>query len=162
MPTDVVQRPSQTRFMLRPGPRWSSLDRLRQLGAKRLIEDLKPGYVGHIKVKNQEYVIVHAQTFDEMYGLAQEIGRLSRGMLLVRQAVQLVLRMKHDHDREGSEIAFQHLHDLTFQLPELATEPAPSRELVFDEDDHVEHSDEEWDFELDPAQVKRPTFSTAG
>jgi hypothetical protein len=136
------------------------MERFRRDGARRLVEEVKPGFVGRIKVRNQDYVVIHAKTFDDLYGLAQEMGRLSHGFLMVRKVVQLVLHMKHDH--EASEIAFELLQDLTVELPELKTRPAAKRELVLDEDDEqVNDGNEDWDFELDPAQVKRPTFASA-
>lgn len=156
--TGLMERAEEPpRLKLAPGPRWSSLDQLRTRGgAKRLAEELVPGKVGRLKVKNTEYVILHSKTFDQVYGLAQEVGKLGRGILLVRQAVQMMLHATFDE--EGIQIGIQHLRDLTFELPELKAEPVPSRDLVFTED-HAAPTDESEDdlgFELDPSKIKRP------
>lgn len=143
---------------LRPGPRWDSFERFRVNGSRQLLERLGPGQVGELQVKGRDYVIMERGTFNQLYGLAQEVGRLSRGLLLVRQAVQLVMQTG------GAQVAVDHLRDLAFHLPGLtAARPLAPRELLFDEDERATVAERdagaESDFELDPIKVRRPDFA---
>ena len=99
---------------------------------------------------------MRAQTFSHLYGAAQEVARLTYQLRLIRQAAQLV------RETGSSEVAVQHLSDLTAQLPELETRVPPRKtELVFDEDERAQPSDYEagdLEFELDPARL-RPTWT---
>jgi hypothetical protein len=119
------------RLQLRPGPSWTSLEKFRTGGAKRLPEDLPEGQVGHLRVKNTNFVIMRTETFNQIYGLAQDVDRLKGALALVRQAVQLVFHT----DAEGHGMALQHLRDLAFQFPELETETPAALTLELDEDE---------------------------
>jgi hypothetical protein len=146
----------QQALQLKPGPRWGSFEQFRIGGVDGLREELGSNQVGRLNVKDQEFVIMHAQTFRRLYGITQEVVRLIHQLRLIRQAAQLV------HDTAGSEVAVQHLSDLMAQLPELATHvPTRKTELIFDEDECAQPSDfaaGDLDFELDPARV-RPSWT---
>lgn len=160
MSVDVLpQVEAQEGIGLHPGPYWDSFEQFRTGGAQQLQTRLGPEQVGRIRVKGQEYVIMRSQTFNRLHGLAQDIHRLRRALLLIRQAVQLVMHTG------GAKLAVEHLRDLTFQLPELQTlAAAPRRELVFADDERAaedEGGGDEPDFELDPARVRRPAFGVS-
>jgi hypothetical protein len=136
------------------GPYWESFEQFRVAGPKQLQERLGPDAIGRLNVKGQEYVIMRSETFNRLYGLAQEVRRLSRGLLLIRQAVQLVLHT------DGAKVAVEHLRDLTFQLPDLRMEGHKPRDLTFEAGEEADERElpEGNDFEIDPARVRRPAF----
>ena len=101
---------------LRSGPHWDSFEQFRMGGPKQLEAGLGRGQVGELRVKGRDYVIMERETFNQLYGLAQDIRRLRHAMVLVRQAAQLVLHTS------GARMAIEHLRDLTAYLPG----PAPS------------------------------------
>lgn len=140
-------------FTLHPGPRWESFEEFRADGSKGLRMRVDDDQIGRLNVKGDEFVIMRAGSFNRLYGLAQDVGRLSRGMLLIRQAVQLVLHTG------GSKVAIEHLRDLIYLLPEL--EQAPTSKpgaLYFEQDEQADGEDNSTDMEIDPARVRRPTF----
>ncbi len=53
---------------------------------------------------------MNAETFHRLYGLAQDAGRLSRELLLVRQAVDLLHSVS---SLDGQKLAMEHLRELT-------------------------------------------------
>ncbi len=148
-------------FALRSGPHWDSFEQFRMGGPKQLEAGLGRGQVGELRVKGRDYVIMERETFNQLYGLAQDIRRLRHAMVLVRQAAQLVLHTS------GARMAIEHLRDLTAYLPGLTTERAAApRELAFDEDEREddvegESAGEEPGFELDPGRVRRPAFAVS-
>jgi hypothetical protein len=145
----------QDTLTLTAGPRWDSFEQFRTGGPRQLQDRLGPGVVGRLKVKDQDYVIMRSQTFSRLYGLAQEVRRLGHGLLLIRQAVQLVLQTN------GARVAIEHLRDLTLRLPDQPAERLTLRELTFDADERTDDPVPpagEPDFELDPAKIARPVF----
>jgi hypothetical protein len=145
-------------FTLQQGPHWRSFDRFKKLGPRALIDALPEGHVGQLNAKEYQFIIVRAETWNQVYGLARDVSRFQRGILLVRHAAKLLFRVKEDP--EGLDVAFDLLRDLTFQLPNLPTGPAPTRELDFSADERVELADDDEGFELDPTRVERPDFGT--
>lgn len=142
---------------LQPGPRWGSFEELRADGSSGLQRRLAEDHIGRLNVKGHEFVIMRTHTFNRLYGQAQEVGRLSRGLLLIRQAVQLVLHT------DRAKVAVDHLHDLAYLLPDLNVEQAPQPgELYFAEDERADGGDEVMGVELDPRRVRRPQFGNAG
>lgn len=69
---------------LRPGPHWRSFEQFRTGGVDRLREELGPDQVGRLNVKDQEFVIMRAQTFNRLYGVAQDVPRLIQQLRLIR------------------------------------------------------------------------------
>lgn len=142
---------------LGPGPRWDSFERFRASGSKGLQARIGEGQVARLNVKGDEFVIMRAATFNRLYGSARDAGRLRRGLLLIRQAVQLALHT------DGSRTAVEHLRDLIHALPDMHGEPvAPSGELVFDGDERADDEADATSVEIDPAKVRRPSFGRAG
>jgi hypothetical protein len=146
------------RLKLRPGPSWTSLEKFRTGGAKRLPEELPEGQVGHLRVKNTNFVIMRTETFNQIYGLAQDVDRLKGALALVRQAVQLVFHT----NAEGHAMALLHLRDLAFQFPELETETPAALPLEFDADEEATDGAPLADAdEFDVTKIQRPTFAAA-
>lgn len=109
--------------------------------------------IGRLSVKDAEFVIMRAETFNKLYGQAQDVGRLARALRLVRQAVQLVIHT------EGSRTALEHLDDLTQSLPGgESDEPRRRIDLVFEQDELADAGDAE-KVEIDPACIPRPVLT---
>ncbi len=158
MVPDVMQRPTEPDvFTLEPGPRWPSLEQLRKGGATELKNKVGPNQVGRLRVREVEFVIVRAETWNKTYGIARDVSRLRGALILVRQAIQLAFRIRDKDDQDGVRIALDHLSELTYRLPELKTETPIPRDLTFD-DTHDEDVDT-GDVELDPTRVKRLRFN---
>jgi hypothetical protein len=68
---------------------FASFDKLKTAGAHAL-EPIQKGSVAKLETKNGQYVILEESDFQQLYGLAQEIRRLSLGLDLVLSAVQAV------------------------------------------------------------------------
>jgi hypothetical protein len=135
------------------GPYWDSFEQLRMGGSKGLQGRIGEGQVGRLNVKGDEFVIMRAGTFTQLYGLAQDASRLIRAARLIRQGVRLALHTG------GSKVAVEHLRDLTDLLPEPESEPAlESSDLSFDRDERADDEDDAMSVEIDPAKVRRPTF----
>lgn len=143
---------------IQPGPHWDSFEQLRVRGLKDLQEPLQPRQIGWLKVKDQQFVLMNAETFHRLYGLAQDTGRLSRELLLIRQAVDLLHSVS---SLDGQKVAMEHLRELTSEFAGVSTEPAPGhRDLIFDDDELANEAEVAGaaDFELDPTRVARPRF----
>lgn len=140
---------------IQPGPTWHSFEQLRLAGPDSLRQGIGVGDIARLQVKGDEFVIMRAETFSELYGLAQDADRLGDGLHLVRQAAALSLATG------GSQLATEHLHDLLVLLPEFTiTEVARATDLVFDEDECADTSGGDLDFELEPANVERPRWTS--
>lgn len=150
---------------LRNGPSWPSLETLRTDGAKKLLDVLGPGQVGRLRVRKTEYVLMRTETFNALYGQAQDVHRLQGALVLIRQAAQLVLHLK---ETQGSgkgvveKVALEHLYDLAVHFPELATEGQAGEKTDGHDPGASELGDEDDEFELDPARVTRPHFEHYG
>jgi hypothetical protein len=137
---------------------------MRTEGAKKLLASLGPGQVGRLRVRNTDYVLMRAETFDALYGQAQDVHRLQGALVLLRQAVQIVLHLGKSQDSEKfvvEKVAIEHLHDLAVQFPELATGvfEEGDQESEDDEGGVAEASPRASTFILDPTLVKRPTLT---
>ena len=152
---DIAPLPNQTgKLELQPGPSWGSFEQFRTTRPSDIRNQLPPGHVGRLFMKGDEYVIVHARTFNLLYGLARAADWLSGSFVLVRQAVQLV------HRTPENEIAVQHLNDLVFRLGDVAGQPHEEfHSLTFAPDEHADSEPAGGDFELDPAKVRRPVLA---
>jgi hypothetical protein len=151
---DVVRRANEPGpLALRHGPRWSSLEQLRKVGARQLGAQLGPDQVGWLRVRDREFVIIDAKTWHKVYGCAREVNRLQGTLVLIRQAIQLMFHVKKESG--GTDLALQHLSDLVFRVPELSVETPDPGDLTF-EDAGDDEDVAVGNLELDPKRVKRP------
>lgn len=135
---------------IEPGPHWSSFEQFRLSGVDGLRQALGPKQVGRLNVKGEEFVIMHSESFTRLHGAAQEASHLRRQLRLIQQAVQLI------DETHGSQMAIEHLSDLTDQVPGLEMQFGAG-ELVFDDDERAQSTDyapEDHEFELDPTRVR--------
>lgn len=153
----VLEKQPAKSLELQPGPYWESFEKFRVAGAKQLSSQLPPGQVGRLNVKGQSFVVMRADTFAQLHGLASDAERYREVLHLVEQAVQLL--MHTDDSSDAQKLALEHLHDLTTHLSQVEEQAPKPRELVFDEDERASEID---DFELNPAKVRRPTFEGVG
>lgn len=152
----IARTEDQSVLSLESGPRWDSFEQFRAGGSKGLRTQVGEGQIGRLSVKGDEFVIMRAGAFNRLYGAAQDVSRLSRGLQVVRQAVQLVLHTS------SSRIAVEHLRDLIDLLPNLKSEPAAvPDELYFDSDEQADEEGDAATVEIDPARVRRPQFGQA-
>ncbi|MGO9179410.1 MAG: hypothetical protein ACLQBX_02185 [Candidatus Limnocylindrales bacterium] len=111
--------PTKVEFHLAPGKSWSSFEQFRVEGGPGLCAAVPDGRVGFLTVHGTEFAILRRRDFDRLFALAQDVVRLTRGLPLIRQAAELVLRTR------GEEIAVRHFQELTMTFPSLVTASAP-------------------------------------
>lgn len=118
------------------GKQWNSFEQFRTEGTAGIRQTIREGMIGSIQIGDTEYVLLRRIDFNRLHGLASEMRRLSRGVLLLRQAVEMVLR------RPGEELALTHLKDLTMEF----SFPTSSSTVTGDLDIEVEMegSDADW------------------
>jgi hypothetical protein len=115
-----------------------------------LLQNVQDETVGWLQIRNKRFAVMNAATFNHIWGLARAAEQLSGAVVLVRQAVQLVLRTPTD------SLAIQHLRDLTVHLEDVNGKPLDVHlQLHFDPDEQADGTDFS-DLELDPAKVRRP------
>ena len=142
-------------FSLQNGPIWRSFDRFKHQGAHELEQRLPEGQIGRLNVKGGEFVIVRADTWNQVYGLARDVSRFKHGVSLVKEAVKLFLHV--ENDPEGSKVAVGLLRELSYHMPYLPTEGVPDRALVFTEEERAS-VDDDLDFDLRPMDSTHPSF----
>lgn len=119
-----------------------------------LLNGLQEDQVDTLAVKNCEYVVLRASSFQRLLGLARDADRLSHSLHALVQAVALF------RGSGASKTAVEHVYDLADLFAPLASpQPARSQELTFDADELSDVPIEELDFELDPAKVPRPSWT---
>jgi len=138
---------------LRPGPHWSSFEQFRVNGVEGLFNALQENQVGTLDVKNREFVLLQASSFQRLLGLARDADRLSHSFHALLQAVALL------RETGGPQAALEHVFELADLFAPLASPPTRSREPVFDADEQADVPVEELDFELDPAKIPRPQWT---
>ena len=139
---------------LQPGPHWGSFEQFRVNGVDGLLNALREDQVGILDVKNQEFVVLRANSFQRLLGLARDADRLSHSLHALLQAVELI------RETGGSQTALEHVYELAELFAQLGSPPrAQTRALVFDADEQCNVPIEELDFELDPAKVPRPQWT---
>jgi hypothetical protein len=139
---------------LGPGPHWNSFEQFRLNGVDGLLNALHDDQVGTLDVKNREFVLLQASSFQRLLGLARDADRLAHSLHALLQAVALLREM------DGSQAALEHVYELADLFAPLASPPpARARELVFDADEQCDVPLEELDFELDPARIPRPQWT---
>jgi hypothetical protein len=106
-------------FSLQPGKLWPSFEQLRIDGGAGVSAGVREGQVGVLSIKGVEFVILRRKDFDRVYGLAQDVRRLAKGIPLLRQAAEFVLR------GGGDELAVRHFQELTLTFPDIVTAGAP-------------------------------------
>lgn len=117
-------------FSLRPGKSWHSYEQFRLEGGTGLCASVNEGQVGFLTVKGVDFAILRRRDFDRVYGLAQDVRRLAKGIPLLRQAAEIVLR------GGGDELAIRHFQELTMTFPNLVTSGPPlTADLSLDVDD---------------------------
>ncbi|GAC1406192.1 MAG: hypothetical protein NVSMB52_19760 [Chloroflexota bacterium] len=140
---------------LQSGPCWTSFEQFRLSGVDGVREQLGPNQIGRLSVKGDEFVFMRSETFNNLYGLAQEIDRFSHQIHLIRQAVELL------QQNRGSDVAIEHVSDLVAGFPQWTVQQPQTKQLIFDENEKFQTSDyqpEDLDFDRDPAGI-RPTWS---
>lgn len=157
---DMARPTEPAVFALKKGSFWKSFDLFRRQKPKQLEAALPEGYIGRLNVQGTEFVIVRSTTFDQVYGLARDVSRLSQGLLLVRMAAQVITHIGSD-DEEGVRVVADLIRNLTFQIPNLPTESAPSQEITFSDKERAELSDDDLDFDLTPRTSTHPSFAGA-
>lgn len=139
---------------LRPGPHWGSFEQFRVNGVDGLLNALQEDQVGTLDVKNQQFVLLRANSFQRLLGLARDADRLSHSLHALLQAVALL------RETDASQAALEHVCEFAdLFTPLVSPAPTRSRELVFDANEQCEVPIEELDFELDPAKVSRPQWT---
>ncbi len=101
--------------LLYPGKQWNSFEQLRLEGGSGLSAGVGEGEVGFLSVKGVGFAILRRRDFDRLYGLAQDVHRLAKGIPLLRRAAEFVLR------GGGDELAIRHFQELTMTFPNLVT-----------------------------------------
>lgn len=137
-----------------PGPHWGSFEQFRVNGVDGLLNALEEDQVGTLDVKDREFMLLRASSFQRLLGPARDADRLSHSLHALLQAVALL------RETGGSQAALEHVFELADLFAPLASPPPErSRELVFDADEQVDVPIEDVDFELDPAKVPRPQWT---
>lgn len=149
MVATIGQAEMKSALDLEPGPCWDSFEQFRVGGVQEFRARLLPSQVGTLNVKGGQYCIMHAQTFQRLFGLAQGVDRLSRILHLARQAAELLLATG------GSQLALEHLCDLVSQFQVLGIEAAPQLGTITFEESERADAGSDVDFELDPARLPR-------
>lgn len=157
---DVVRPTEPAVFTLKSGPFWKSFDLFRRQKPKQLEAILPEGCIGRLNVQGTEFVIVRSSTFNQVYGLARDVSRLSQGLLLVRMAAKVITHIG-SNDEEGVRVVADLIKNLTFQIPNLPTESAPAQEMALSETERAEISDDDLDFDLAPRTSTHPSFADA-
>src|SRR5687768_16018391 len=76
---------------VRPGAYWGSFEQLRVAGPTAITEAVQAGSIGRLRIRDHEYVVMTWSDFDRLYGAARDVERLSQGVLLLRQAANVVM-----------------------------------------------------------------------
>lgn len=112
---------------LRPGKTWSSFEQFRVDGGGGLVESIPEGTVGFLRIRDAEFAILRRRDLSRIVGLAQDVRRLSRGIPLLKQAAELVLKSS------DQELAIRHFSELTVAFPDVVTTgPAPFETIELD------------------------------
>lgn len=112
---------------LKPGKTWTSFEQFRVEGGGGLVESIPEGTVGFLRIRDAEFAILRRRDFSRILGLAQDVRRLSRGIPLLKQAAELVLKST------DQELAIRHFSELTVAFPDVVTTgPAPFEAIEFD------------------------------
>ena len=112
---------------LRPGKTWNSFEQFRVEGGAGLVESVPEGTVGFLRIRETEFAILRRRDLSRILGIAQDVRRLSRGIPLLKQAAELVLKST------DQELAIRHFTELTVTFPDVVTSaPAPFETIEFD------------------------------
>src|SRR5436190_1567285 len=113
--SDVDNRTGGVRLQI--GQQWKSFEQFRKDGQFKIRQVITEGTIGSVRIGDTEFILLRRVDFNRLHGMATEVRRLSRGVVLLRQAVEMVLRNRDE------EMAFTHLKDLTmeFTLPSTTT-----------------------------------------
>lgn len=116
---------------LHQGPVWPSWEQFRLAGSRGLDTQIPLGTVGRLITKHGEFACLRWRDFDRIYGLAQDVQRLSQGVMLLHQAAEVVMRS------EQLDLGIKMIRDLTlqYQLPAVAKTPLPPLDVETEEDD---------------------------
>jgi hypothetical protein len=119
-----------------------------------LLNALQDDQVATLDVKNREFVLLRASSFQRLLGVARDANLLSHSLHALLQAVALL------RETGESQAALEHVYELADLFTPLASPPPTrSRELIFDADEQADVPVEELDFELDPSRVPRPQWT---
>ncbi len=120
-----------TAIQLRQGPVWPSWEQFRLTGSRGLDQQIPAGIVGRLRTKQGEFACLRWTDFDRLYGLAQDVQRLSRGVMLLHQAAEVVMTS------DQLDLGITMIRDLTlqYQLPATANTPLPPLEVEPEEEE---------------------------
>lgn len=114
---------------LRPGKTWNSFEQFRVEGGAGLVESVPEGTVGFLRIRDAEFAILRRRDLSRILGIAQDVRRLSRGIPLLKQAAELVLKST------DQELAIRHFSELTVAFPDVVTTgPSPFETIELDAD----------------------------
>lgn len=135
---------------LQIGPSWTSFEQLRLGGGGGLVESISPGTVGRLITKEAEFAILLWRDFDRLYGLARDVQRLAQGVVLLRQAAEVVLKSA------DKELGIQMIRDMSlhYQLPQVGQAALPPVEGELDQ----EQVDADRELDLDTFVAPRPNW----
>ena len=128
-----------------PGPFFSSFDKLKNAGQTALAP-VKDGVLAKLETKLGRFVILTESDFQSLYGLAQDVRRLSNGLELVFAAVKAV---EVHNDEVNREMLFQ-VVKFVGNSPTLPTQAGHET----GESEGFETNDTR--VELDPRKLTRP------
>jgi hypothetical protein len=116
------QMVSSTNFnpelFLKAGINFSSFDKLKNAG-QQVLEPVQKGVFAQLDTKLGQYVILHHSDFQKLYGLAQDVHRLSSGLTLILNAVRSV--QVHQGD-ESSMMTLISAAQMIGKIPVLPTQ----------------------------------------
>jgi hypothetical protein len=128
-----------------PGPFFTSFDKLKNAGQLAL-ESVKNGVIAKLETKLGRFVILNESDFQSLYGLAQDVQRLSNGLELVYAAVRAV----EIHNDEASIATLVQAMKVVGRSPTLPTQVG--HEVAEPEGFEVLNTQ----IELDPKKLTRP------
>jgi hypothetical protein len=100
------------------GKTWNSFEQFRTDGVVGIRSAIKEGTIGTVRVGDTEFVLLRRVDFNRLYGFAVEVKRLTRGVLLLRRAAELVMKSPE------KDQSLKLLHELTMEFT-VPTAAAP-------------------------------------
>jgi hypothetical protein len=127
---------------------WPSFEQFRIDGAKGVVECISEGGFGVLRIKGEEFAIVRRRDFGRLMGMAQDVRRMTKGVLLMKQAAELVFKSS------DQELAVRHLNELSLSFPDVVTTgPTDYGEFTIGQDEGVS-------IDVDTYVPLRPSLST--
>jgi hypothetical protein len=130
--------PSPFSVNLRPAATWTSWEGLRRFGGQGMAASIQPGTVGFVEVKGARFCILRDADFQRVLGLAQDVQRMSEGVLLFRHAAELAYKTP------DKDLGLKVLREMTmhYELPAVGQQ---RWDLVVVPDEERDTSTEDFD-----------------